>query len=99
MASWKTHRHDLQQNALIMLGSSGQSFRANARYNEEHMRLAHGWHQLDVAVKLSCRQHKEVWMKVEISTAEAMEAGDFSLHKAEEAVEHHYAVEAREQEL
>ncbi|KAE8806349.1 hypothetical protein D1007_17505 [Hordeum vulgare] len=84
MASRTLIHHELLRNAMSTLGHLGAELRGvDGRFTEERLRLAHGWHQLYVDIKLSHLQHEVARTKVEVSAAEAREARDCALQEAE----------------
>lgn len=74
-------------------------YNVDSHLEVEHLRLARGWLQLEVAINFSRLQHEATRLKDEESSATAKEACDRAFDEAEATDRRREAAEKCEQEL
>lgn len=93
-------RHDLLQDTKDALSRlEAELLGVDANLEDKRQRLASGWCQLEVAVKLSKLQHESARAKAEKSADAAREARERAFEEAEDADQRCVAAETREREL
>lgn len=79
-------RHGVLENAANMVGQLEVELRGvEARLAKERPCLAHGWHQLETAVKLGHHQNEAARARGEKSTAKVNETSEHAFREAEAA--------------